>query len=69
MKEWYKANETMKLVGRQGISEAEKERQAIEDIITGMGLPMTSDNIMLATNALEYGMIVGVRKERRKHNN
>ena len=69
MKEWYKANETMKLIGRQGISEAEKERQAIEGIITGMGLPMTSDNIMLATNALEYGIIVGVRKERQKHNN
>ena len=49
----YTTNETMEAIGKMTATEADKA--AALDIITGMGLPITSDNIMLAVNALLYG--------------
>lgn len=60
----YEANETLKMIGQQRITE--HNSAAINDIIVGMGLPVTSDNLILAENVLQYGIIVGKRIERKK---
>ena len=60
----YEANETLRMIGRQQINES--HNSAIKAIVDGMGLPMTTDNVMLATNALQYGIILGKRVERKK---
>ena len=60
----YETNQTMRMIGQQRITE--HHSAALKDIIAGMGLPVTSDNLILAENVLQYGIIVGKRIERKK---
>lgn len=55
----YEANETMKQIGRCPVDM--QDSAAVKDILDAMGLPMTSDNIMLAVHAMEYGYTMGER--------
>ena len=53
----YTANDTMMQIG-ESIADDETHRAAGE-ILRGMRVPMTSENIMLAVNAIIYGRIMG----------
>ena len=60
----YEANEDLRMIGLQRLTE--DHNAAVKHIIEGMGLMLTTENIMLAANALQYGIIVGKRIERGK---
>lgn len=65
----YEANKTMRIVGKQyAISFDSKEGQAVIDILNAMQLEPTTDNIMLACHAMQYGLYQGRREGRKQAN-
>ena len=63
----FSANETMQLIGYMPCPDGTQARMA-EDIVKGMGLPLTPKNLLLATYAISGGRILQKRYDRqRKH--
>lgn len=70
MKHNFNANDTMRLLANQpGVTGTSKEGKAVKELLEGMGLPLTNDNIMLACYSLSIGKVYGVRMERARRNN
>lgn len=63
----FSANTTMMQIGHMAVPDATQARMA-EDIVRGMNLPLTSENLLLASYGISGGRILQKRYDRqRKH--
>lgn len=56
----FEKNNTMKKIAKTPCISADSiEGRAIADILEGLGLPLTNDNIMIGSFAISYGKLLG----------
>ena len=69
MKLDFECNETMRELGYQSVIDAASpDGKAVTDILDGLGLPVTSENVLLGAYCLAMGHILERREQRqRKH--
>lgn len=65
----FDANKTMKMIGYSKLTDVDSpDGKAVLEIISGMGLKPTSENVLLATYSMAMGHIIERREQRqRKH--
>lgn len=65
----FDANKTMKMIGYSKLTDADSpDGKAVTNILDGLGLPVTSENVLLATYSMAMGHIIERREQRqRKH--